>query len=358
MVYETIPDLPLLGYADMNGADRLRFGPHLEDDGYENEAVFAANDFHANPVFRFTAVGGALYTVTADSHFDPYHLVLYDDYGYPIAEDDGWGPVGQDGLSFIAPYSGTYYVDASWAQHSLDAAVSLAVLEDLDTIPVQVGNGTAGDDAITGTASNDALYGQAGNDLLEGRGGNDLLDGGSGLDTAWYEGRLDEYDVTTTGHRRYVTDLVGLDGSDTLVNIERIDFADVALAFDVDGTAGAAFRLYRVFDRAPDEAGLGFWIAQLDAGASLRSVAQGFTASAEFAALYGTNPDNQTLVTGFYEHILHRAPDAGGLAFWMDTLATGRDSVAGVLTAFTESAENYAQLIGVMEEGMAYQVPA
>ena len=39
-------------------------------------------------------------------------------------EDDGWGSVGEDGLSFIAPYSGTYYVDASWRQSTTSRASS------------------------------------------------------------------------------------------------------------------------------------------------------------------------------------------------------------------------------------------
>jgi serralysin len=39
-------------------------------------------------------------------------------------------------------------------------------------------------------------------------------------------------------------------------------------------------------------------------------------------------------------------------------LDSGSDTVAGVLTGFTESAENYSQLIGVMQDGMAYQVYA
>jgi serralysin len=222
---------------------------------------------------------------------------------------------------------------------------------------VQLGQGTPDDDDITGTAGNDALYGNGGWDLIEGAGGNDLLDGGSGTDTAWYEGNLADYDVIVAGHRLFVTDTVGLDGADTLVNVERLDFADVALAFDVDGSAGEAYRMYQAaFDRAPDEAGLGLWIAYLDAGVSVRDVAQGFANSDEFRALYGSNTDYTTLVTGLYQNGLNRTPDAVELRYWVEILASGRDSVAGVLAAFSESQENYDQLIGVMQDGMAYQV--
>jgi serralysin len=359
MAYEIIPDLPLLDEADMDLAAHLLFGPRLDDDGYENQAgVHGSADF-LFPVFSFSAVEGALYTVTADSWFDPWHLVLYDGQGLPIAEDDGWGALGQDGLSFIAPYSGTYFVDASWSTSAAHRDVALTVVEDLDAAPTQVGEGTASDDEITGTAANDALYGHAGWDLLIGDGGADLLDGGSGTDTAWYEGKLEDYDVINTGHRLYVTDFVGLDGEDTLVSVERLDFADVALAFDVDGSAGEAYRLYQAaFSRAPDEAGLGFWIAFLDAGVSLRDVAAGFINSDEFRALHGsgTSTDYTAIVTSFYENGLGRAPEAAGLAHWVNILATGQDTLAGVLVGFSESDENYSQLIGVMDDGMAYQV--
>ncbi|HEX8602656.1 MAG TPA: DUF4214 domain-containing protein [Pseudoduganella sp.] len=360
MAYDSIPYLPLLGVADMEDAAHLTFGPRLGDDGYDNQALYASTrpDPGLFPVFSFSAVEGALYTVTSESYFDPRHLVVYDAEGYPIAQDDGFGPVGEDGLGFVAPYSGTYYVDASWSRASApDGGVALTILEELDTVPVQLGQGTPGDDDITGTATNDALYGNGGWDLLEGAGGNDLLDGGSGTDTAWYEGKLADYDVIVSGHRLFVTDAVGLDGADTLVNVERLDFADVALAFDVEGTAGEAYRLYQAaFDRAPDESGLGFWIGALDAGVSLRSVAEGFVTSNEFRGIYGNNPDNLAILNGFYANVLGRAPDAEGLAFWLNVLDSGTDSLAGVLTGFSESQENYNQLIGVMEQGMAYQV--
>ncbi|WP_338764143.1 DUF4214 domain-containing protein [Massilia sp. METH4] len=358
-IYQTLPYLPPLSEADMDTADHLTFAPY-NFDGYENGALFSSSTpgEAAFPIFSFTAVAGGLYTITSESWFDPYNLVLYDADGAPIAEDDGWGPVGQDGLSFIAPYSGTYFVDASWEQAAPPYSdVELSILEDLDTIPLAIGHGTEYDDDITGTSGNDALYGHGGWDLLEGGGGNDLLDGGSGIDTAWYAGRLAEYDVTTAGHRLFVTDAVGLDGADTLVDVERLDFEDVALAFDVDGTAGEAYRLYQAaFDRMPDEGGLGFWIHQLDSGASLHSVAAGFVNSEEFRGVYGTNPSNATIITGFYEHVLNRAPDVGGMNYWLDVLDNQKDNVAGVLTSFSESQENFDQLVGVMQNGMAYQI--
>jgi serralysin len=54
--------------------------------------------------------------------------------------------------------------------------------------------------------------------------------------------------------------------------------------------------------------------------------------------------------------VLHRAPDAGGLAYHTGNLDSGGNSRAQVLVGFSESPENQAALIGVIQGGMAYSV--
>lgn len=217
-------------------------------------------------------------------------------------------------------------------------------------------NGTDWDDNLNGTAGNDDIYGYAGYDSLFGGRGDDYLNGGSGLDEAFYNGYRDEYTVRADGGQVWVNDRVGADGLDLLMNVERLNFKDGAVALDVDGNGGEAYRLYQAaFNREPDEQGLGFWIAQMDNGASLRAVAAGFVGSDEFRATYGAHPSNADIVTRFYYNVLHRAPDQEGLAFWVNALDNKIDTVAGVLTGFSESQENYAQLIGKMADGVDYQ---
>ena len=93
----------------------------------------------------------------------------------------------------------------------------------------------------------------------------------------------------------------------------------------------------------------------MEHGLSLRQAAAGFMGSPEFAKLYGSAaPSNETLVTKLYANVLHRTPDAGGYAFWMDFLTSGRETQAGVLYWFSESAENQAQLIGTIQNGVEY----
>jgi len=134
------------------------------------------------------------------------------------------------------------------------------------------------------------ILGGPGSDLLEGRGGDDILDGDrwlnvqlrapnpaggpdllvdslqqlktavfagqinpgsitfvrsivttgtNGTDTAVFTGPRADYTVTVTGNVVTVTDNVGTDGTDTLRNIERLQFADVNVASGA-GTASVA----------------------------------------------------------------------------------------------------------------------
>ena len=213
--------------------------------------------------------------------------------------------------------------------------------------------GSSGNDRLPGFAGDDAIFGADGDDTLAGGAGDDTLDGGAGRDTAVYDGVRSAYTLTREGDRiRVVTD--GVDGTDLLTNIERIVFSDTAIGFDASGSGGQAYRLYQAaFDRAPDAAGLGFWIAQLDKGASLTLTAEGFIGSREFLDLYGAAQSHAGLVLAFYRNILDREPDQPGADFWIAALDQGVP-LADVLVHISESAENQAALVGTLSAGFGY----
>lgn len=216
--------------------------------------------------------------------------------------------------------------------------------------------GTDGGDVLCGDFQDNILWGGAGNDLLEGGAGNDTLDGGDGLDTALYAGQAAGFDIAMANGIVTVTDRQGSEGVDTLENIERIRFSDSALAFDTDGNAGMAFRIYQAaVGRAPDLTGLGFWIAQMDRGASLNDLAMGFITSAEFVGKYGAL-DSTGFVDALYGNILGRAPDAVGLDYW--TTLLGRNDTlemrAAIVAEFSESTENIAMVAELVGNGITY----
>lgn len=178
------------------------------------------------------------------------------------------------------------------------------------------------------------------------------LVGTAGVDTAVFGSLRAQYALSNDGAKVSVVDSTN-GGTTVLSNVERLKFSDQNVALDIHGNAGEAYRLYQAaFNRTPDKAGVGYWIDALDKGQTLKSVADGFIHSAEFASLYGANPSDTQYVDALYANVLHRAPDAAGYDYWLHTLAVAPRTE--VLVNFSESAENQAQVIGAIENGIAY----
>ena len=220
--------------------------------------------------------------------------------------------------------------------------------------------GGDGDDIVLGGDGSDTLYGEAGRDilsggkdkdLLTGGAGDDTLDGGEGMDVASFSGSRSSYTLTQAGSSWSISSAA--EGTDVLLNIERLQFSDRTVALDISGNAGQAYRVYQAaFNRTPDNDGLKFWIGQMDSGASLSSVAAGFVGSAEFQTLYGANPTNEQFITKLYSNVLHRAPDQGGFDFWLAALNSNNVDRVTTLAQFSESPENQTGVIGVIQNGI------
>lgn len=220
------------------------------------------------------------------------------------------------------------------------------------------GNSYAGTTAYNFTTSAIAVtgknfFGTTGNDTLTGTSGNDTFEGGSGTDTVVFSGNLANHVVVKTASGYTVSSTA--DGTDTLSRVERLKFSDGTLAMDNGNwqTAGEAYRLYQAaFARTPDTSGLKYWVDQMDNGQTVEQVAYNFIASAEFRLMYGTNPSHVQEVTAFYQHVLGRAPDQGGLDYWTGLLDKGQITDTQVLINFSESAENVALVGTAIQNGI------
>ena len=212
-----------------------------------------------------------------------------------------------------------------------------------------------------GSAGNDQIIGNNLNNVITGGGGNDTIDGVSGLDTCVYSGVLSAYTINSGSSMTWtVRDTVAnRDGTDTLTHIQRLQFSDAMIALDIGPTqtAGSAYMLYQAtFNRTPDAAGLGYWIAQLDKGANIiTTVAATFVTSPEFVAKYGSNPSNASYVDNLYQNVLHRAGESGGVAYWNGQLNTGAATKAFVLEQFATLAEGAALVAPAIAHGIVYQ---
>jgi len=204
---------------------------------------------------------------------------------------------------------------------------------------------TVNGDVLIGTNNNDTMTGASGNDHFYPLGGNDKVDGSFGYDTVFLQGTRSQYGANLSNGVLTLTDTVsGRDGADQISNVERIAFTDSTVAFDINGDAGQAYRLYQAaFNRTPDQHGLSYWVSQLDHGASLLQVAQAFVVSDEFRQTFGSNLSNQAFVNAMYTNILGRNADTSGSSYWVSQLNAGQ-SRAQVLLGFSESPENHSHV--------------
>jgi hypothetical protein len=186
---------------------------------------------------------------------------------------------------------------------------------------------------------------------------NDHINGSSAIDTVSFSGAFDQYVRSGSLESLVSQDLVARrDATDELSGVERLIYTDVALALDIEGDAGLAYSLYGVLDRAPDLEGIGFWMADLDAGVSQVVVAQGFIDSAEFVADYGADLTDEQYVADLYQSFFDREPDAQGFEFWVSQLQSGSMDFAEVLIGFATSLEYQGLIAGDIANGIQYDV--
>ena len=208
-----------------------------------------------------------------------------------------------------------------------------------------VGNPSGAFNTIVGTSGNDTIYSTS---------ANDHIDGGWGIDSAVYSGTVSQYSITQNGGTISVTDTVPVrDGSDTLTNVEQVKFSDFTLVFDLASNIDKSiYLLYQAaFDRVPDTSGFRYWAGVADtSNLSAQFVAAQFMAAPEFQQTYGAL-NNTGFVTALYANVIGRAPDATGLAYWVNNLSLG-ETRAQMLVDFATSAENSQATAAHMSNGL------
>ena len=185
---------------------------------------------------------------------------------------------------------------------------------------------------------------------------NDQIHGSSQLNTVSFSGERSQYQIEGNLEAASATDLVSLrDADDCLYGIERLAFTDGTLGFDINGNAGQAYRTYQAaLGRAPDTAGLGYWIDELDGGAGDTVwLARHFLYSGEFTETYGQAAamSNLSFLDLLYDIAFERDPDVAGLQYWLEQLEGGMERER-VVASFSESTENQTNLQDSMVAGI------
>ena len=300
----------------------------------------------------------AAFNVDAHAPTIPTSLLQYSQ-GSNLATFSGTGEAGTtiqlvETSAFIAIAQATVGADGKWT-------VNTSPLPNADYHITAVSADAADNATSSGTTLNFSvnsaanITGTTGNDKLVAAAGGNAINGAAGIDTAVYAGNRASYTVAKEVWGYGVTDNAGNGGHDSLINVERVQFSDGYMALDVDGNAGEVFRLYQAaFDRPAEAAGMGYWLWRMDNGTSLDQMSLEFTKQPEFNTFYGSNPSNADFVTHLYANVLDRAPEGAGYDYWMNVLNTNGATRAQVLAFFSESPENQAQVIGSIQDGIAY----
>ena len=147
---------------------------------------------------------------------------------------------GLGGVDTSAFYSAAFAVVVNLAAGTASGGLGNDVLRNIENAV-----GSVFGDTLTGSAVDNELYGEAGNDTLVASTGSDRLDGGIGLDTAIYNLARSAYTLTRTStgeHRLEKPDAAGID---TLLRVERLQFASgsPSVALDLDAGAGQVAKL-------------------------------------------------------------------------------------------------------------------
>lgn len=201
--------------------------------------------------YVFTVEAGATVSFDIDGATFDSTLRLFDENGALLSSnDDGAlrdGESTDSQMNYTFFTAGTYYIQvAQWATSNQDGTFTTrdmpaggrytlhVSIPGQAVVPIVLAgstlNGDAGADLLTGGAGKDTLDGGADNDILNGGADNDTLNGGDGVDTAVFAGDRSAYTISTSAG---VTTVAGPDGTDTLTNVERLQFANGL--FDING---------------------------------------------------------------------------------------------------------------------------
>jgi hypothetical protein len=128
-----------------------------------------------------------------------------------------------------------------------------------------------GNDLVDGGAGDDRLYGDAGDDELTGGAGNDWIDGGAGLDTARLSGTRADYTIRLEQGQMVVSARSGDNGTDRLINVELLNFRGAGADLSVRGTITRMIDALE--DRVATRVELDGWEAAHASGTSLVDIA-------------------------------------------------------------------------------------
>jgi hypothetical protein len=181
---------------------------------------------------------------------------------------------------------------------------------------------------------------------------NAAITGGAGLYTVVFSGKLANYTLSQTSTGSVVTDNTGVDGTDTLTNIQRLQFADTKVAIDINGNAGTTAKILgAVFGAAAVSNATyeGIGLSYLDGGMKYADLMQ--------LALVAAGATTSTAVVNLlWSNLFGTAPTAAQAAPYVAMMDNGSYTAGalGVLAADTSINTANINLVGLQHTGIPY----
>lgn len=206
-------------------------------------------------------------------------------------------------------------------------------------------------DAVNAGAGNDIVLTGGGADRVLGGPGNDAINGGAGVDLSIYSGPRSNYQIQSTSVGLKVIDNVGTDGTDTLSAIERLQFSDVRVAVDLDGSAGIVAKLLGAVFGAKavgNRVYVGIGLSLLDQGMSTLDLAA-------LAVSVTGNSAPADVVRLLWTNVIGSPPTAQDAAPFIDMLNHGTTvGELAWLAADTSFNQLNIDLVGLAKTGLEY----
>ena len=364
---------PAHGTASISASGQLSYTPQRDFHGIDTVAYELVGSGGSNGYLAFVSVlpvndgapvaadgnylaqGGALMQAALPRATD----VDGDAISYALGLDAAHGEVivGANG-DFSYRSSGGYVGSDSFTYTISDGmGGSASYTVGLDVVGVaNLFSGGDGVDDLAAQAGGDGYSGYGGNDRITGGGGDDLVDGGSGIDTAAFAGRRADFTLTRSATHWTVADKTGAEGSDRLVAVERLQFADLHVALDLDGHAGQAAQIIRALlgpQHLQNEAYVGIGLSLFDGGFSYASVVD---LALGVVPLFAGGSSNEAFFKHIYRNVIGVEPGAAQLSQFVGLLDSGvySQSSLALLACQIEFNTASADLVGLAATGIEY----
>lgn len=187
----------------------------------------------------------------------------------------------------------------------------------------------------------------------------DNFDGGPGVDTVVYDKPISNYAVTPGVNGIEVGSTNFSEGTDWLLNIERLQFKDKGLAFDLDNRAGVAAKtLGLVFgsEAVSVPKYMGICLDYLD---NKQFTAEKLMHEALVVRLGADAQNSEKLVSFLYERLTGISPVQSERDKYVAWITSGAYTADGLAVYASELSLNYVvtQLTGMAATGIAFEMP-